>query len=59
MPFGKQGGFVIDKNYNNYKNDDLELVLVNDLKEILEKNMFDNPRKRDKTKEMLEVIEYL
>ena len=29
------------------------------LKEILEKNMFDNPRNRDKTKEMLEVIEYL
>ncbi len=51
--------YVIDKNYNNYKNDNLELVLVNDLKEILEKNMFDNPRNRDKTKEMLEVIEYL
>ena len=49
----------IDKNYSNYKNDNLELVLVNDLKEILEKNMFDNPRNRDKTKEMLEVIEYL
>lgn len=51
--------YVIDSCKINYDLNKLTEVLFVDLKELIQNNMYDNPRNRERTEEILEVINLL
>ena len=51
--------YVIDSCKKNYDLNKLEEVLFVNLKELIQNNMYDNPRNRERTEEILEVISFL
>lgn len=51
--------YVIDSCKINYDLNKLTEVLFVDLKELIQNNMYDNPRNRERTDEILEVINLL
>ena len=53
------GEKVIDSCKKNYDLNKLEEVLFVNLKELIQNNMYDNPRNRERTEEILEVISFL
>ena len=50
---------MIDSCKKNYDLNKLEEVLFVNLKELIQNNMYDNPRNRERTEEILEVISFL
>ena len=51
--------YVIDSCKDNYDLNKLKEVPFVNLKELIQNNMYDNPRNRERTEEILEVISFL
>lgn len=51
--------YVIDDYKANYDLKSLKKVPFVDLKDLIQNNMYDNPRNRERTEEILEVISFL